>query len=255
MEGSVTVVTGLLGGGKSYHTAIEGFEHLMRGGWLYTNVEMYTDKIRELMAKRGKVFDESRFHQLSGESVKGFEEQIKRGTPDMPVMVVLDEAHLEWNSRDYQQTRKDPAQKKMLTLNTLARKLDLAIYYVTQSFSDVDKQIRGKASKLITCRNIAKVRYMGLFRIPFKLFLVNYYDFSESHGKPIKTDWDLRLLNKDYAGIYNSDALLGHDAREFAKMEIAQVSPLEDLPAKRDPKWFRTAQYLTAAISCITFFV
>ncbi len=256
MNGYVKIITGLLGGGKSYFASvIRGYEHLKAGGFLYTNVEMYPDVIAECMERDGKVFDPERLVLLDGKCVKGFESQIKRGTPDMPVMVVLDEAHLEWNSRDYQQTRKDPAQKKMLTLNTLARKLDLALYYITQNYSDVDKQIRGKASGLITCRNLFRKPLIGFIRIPYPIFLFNFYEFNESHGKPFKVDWDLKILDKRKCRMYNSDALLGEDAKDFEGMQIAYAKPLADAPKPKPNPWFRWAQYTTSFVSCLIFYV
>lgn len=235
MNGSIEIVTGTLGGGKTLLAVERAYYHLRRGGHVFSNIEIHPERIAERLALEGFQFEPDRLVQLSTESLRGFEEQIKRGTKDCPVMVVLDEAHLEWNSRDYAQSRKEDSVKRMLDFNTLARKLDIDLVYVTQSMTDIDKQLRSKAAKLVVCRNMKQLRIMGLIPLPLPFYSRVYFDISVGNPKPQKTDFDIFLLPRWVCSLYNSDALLGKSAKAFEGMEIASSTPLKRIPKLRSP--------------------
>lgn len=244
MNGFIELVTGTLGGGKSAFAVERIYEHLKRGGWVFTNVECYPDKIAERLARDGYVFDPERLVMLQGDA-REFHRVIRRGTSDSLVMLVIDEAGLELNSRDWAKTDKD-----QLAFNTMARKLDIWLVYISQDANDVDKQIRKKADTIWVCRNMKKLKIWGF--IPFPLPFYFRVRFDNTRGtKPQKMDSEL-LLRSPAWGLYNSDAMVGLVAQKFSGMRSVEASPLKRI--SRPPKPVEFSPALAAFASCVAFF-
>ena len=170
MNGFIEMVTGTLGGGKTSLAVERIYEHLCKGGWVYTNIECYPDKIAERMAQIGLEFDPQRLVILQGDA-REFHKHVKRGTADSLVMVAIDEAGLEINSRDWGKT-----EKPQLAFNTMARKLDIWLVYISQDANDVDKQIRKKADTIWVCRNMKKLKIWGVFPFPLPFYFRVRFD-------------------------------------------------------------------------------
>ncbi|WED66830.1 zonular occludens toxin domain-containing protein [Synoicihabitans lomoniglobus] len=260
MNGLIEIIAGTLGGGKSMCAAERAYWHLERGAYCFTNVEMFPDKIEQRMAERGYKYDPERLTILDGKSLRDFHRQISRGTADSQVLVMLDEAHLEWNSRDYQSTRKDPRDREMLTFITLCRKLDIILLFITQSPEDIDKQLRKKANLLWMCRNFRHYKIMGLIPFPIPVFTRVCFDIAVGNAKPVKQHSEVFLRPSWACELYNSDALLGEAADQFANMKVVSASPLERIPKrkrvkKRKPSTIGWAEGLLIVSSCVLCFV
>lgn len=246
MNGGTEVITGTLGGGKTAFAVERLVLHLLAGGFAYTNVEIYLDKVAEWMAQRGRKFDPSRLVFFSGE-LSEFHRQIKRGTHDQQVMVVLDEASLDFNARDWKDTSRD-----LLAFNNFVRKLDVRLLYITQRFEDLDKQFRARAGLLWVCRNMKHLKLWGILPLPLPFFFRVRFDNTRGNGRPVKLDSDVVIKSWAF-GLYNSDALTGKGHEQFLAMEVAKASPLEKVeqPAQAvaSPLW----PYALAAFSAALF--
>ncbi len=253
MNGRIEVISGTLGGGKSTCAVERTYYHLLRGGYAFTNIEMHRDAIAERMKHDLRVFDPSRLRTLSQRSLKGFQNQIARGTADSQVMVVLDEAALEWHARDYRKTQQDNDNKVMLDFITLCRKLDIILLFISQSPTGIDKNIRERASTLTMCRNLRQTRIFGIFPLPIPMFTRVEYDISIGNAKPVKNSFDIHKAKTWVFKLFDSDALLGSKADAFAEMETLKGSKLDRLPIPESVKsgFF---EVLAAFLSCIFFF-
>ena len=220
MNGGTEVITGTLGGGKTAFAVERLVEHLLAGGYAFTNVEIYCDKVAEWMANRGRKFDPERLVFFKGE-LGSFHKQVKRGTHECQVMVVLDEASLDFNARDWASTSKD-----LLAFNNFVRKLDIRLLYITQRFEDLDKQFRARAGLLWVCRNMRHLKFWGIIPFPLPLFFRVRFDNTRGNGKPVKLDSDAVVKSWSW-GLYNSDALTGKGHEQFLAMETANRTPLE----------------------------
>jgi len=218
VNGFIELVTGTLGGGKTAFAVERVYEHLKRGGWVFTNVEVYPDKIAERLKSEGYVFDPARLVVLKGDC-REYHKEVKRGTAESLVMLVIDEAGLEMNSRDWAKTSKE-----QLAFNTMARKLDIWLVYISQDANDVDKQVRRKADTVWVCRNMKKCKLWGV--IPFPLPFYFRVRFDNTRGtKPQKMDSEVFLKSPAW-GLYNSDAMVGQVADSFRHLKTAEAAPL-----------------------------
>ena len=246
MNGFIELVTGTLGGGKTAFAVERMFEHLCRGGWAFTNIEVYPDKIAERMAARGLKFAPERLVMLQGDA-RTFHQQVKRGTAEMCVMLVIDEAGLEMNARDYRET-----DKTQLAFNTMARKLDIHLVYISQDATDVDKMVRKKSDTVWICRNMKKLKIWGFIPCPLPFYFRVRFDNTRGN-RPVKMDSEVTLRPFSW-GLYNSDAMVGAVSQQFRGMDVAQATPLERIakPVRRSlPPWFFFA---VISSSCATFY-
>ena len=228
MDGGLELICGTLGGGKSLTAAERIYKHLLRGGCVYTNIQMYPEKVAEHMRERdSRVFVPERLIQLDGSNLSGFHNQVKRGTRKSRVLIVIDECHLEWNARDYQKTNKDSQKREMLNFVTLVRKLDIDLVLITQDSTDIDKQLRKKGSVLTVCRNLKKMRIFGVIPFPLPLFTRVQFDVSIGHSKPVRIGCKVYRFPVWVGEIYNTDALLGNVAGIFEALEVAESGKLQ----------------------------
>lgn len=253
MNGWIEIVAGTLGGGKTMHGVERAFDHLLKGCYVFGNVAFKPDRIAAEMASRGYEFDAPRLSQLNGKSLDDFHTQIARGTNDSQVMVLIDEAHLEWNSRDYQTTKSDPKARAMLNFITFVRKLDIILVFITQSPEDIDKQLRKKASLLTMCRNFKNFRLGGVFPLPIPLMSRVTYDISIGNKKPERINFEIFQRPKWVCELYDSDALTGKAQDTFGGLRTVKARPLNRIArvSKPSPKTnYATVAGLAAAASC-----
>jgi hypothetical protein len=227
VNGSTSIITGTLGGGKTAFAVEQIVLHLASGGICYTNIECFSDKIAaKIETDFGAVFEPSRLRPLSGD-LSQFHLQVERGSKDQLVMIVLDEASLDFNARDWATTSRD-----LLAFNNFVRKLDIRLLYITQRFEDIDKQFRARAGLLWVCRNMKHLRLWGFIPCPLPFYFRVRFDNSRGLGKPIQLDSDVTLRPWSF-GLYNSDALTGKGSDIFANMGKASVTKLKRIERER----------------------
>jgi hypothetical protein len=230
-EGKIEIVSGDLGGGKSAYGVECAFELLLAGGTVFTNIEMFPDKIAERMREQYRLeFDPSRLIQLQGQSMKDFHKQLKRGADGEVVMALIDEASLDFNARDYRETSDE-----LLNFIVLVRKLDVWLVFVLQDGNDLDKQIRRKVTVEVACRNLKEEQILGM-PFPLPVYCRVRYKIMQGrkHHKLGSSEW---LLKLPAWGLYNSKALLGAKALEFEKMEVCHRQKLRRVEVKETPWW------------------
>jgi len=229
-EGSTTVVTGTLGGGKSLCGVELAMEHLSKGGTVVTNIPVYPDKIRQWMKEEyGLIFDPARLVLLKQASIRDFQDHAIRGNEKTTTLMLLDEAALDLGARDWK-TQSD----EQFNFVVLCRKLRVDLVLIAQDANDVDKRIRQKMQNELYCKSLKN--FWELFPLP--VFLRVRYTI-ELGKKPWRRGITWHWKGRAW-GYFDSMALHGEKACLFGALATADAS---DLQRVTYPLW----PYLCAA--------
>jgi hypothetical protein len=129
--------------------------------------------------------------------------------------VVIDEAHLTFNARDFAQT--DKLYRETLTFLTQSRKVNTDVIFIAQSVLNMDKQFMRLVQFIWRFRDLAKWKIPGLgINYPFKQILAVQFDYDG------KTILQRSFVNKDKRifGLYNTNSLI----REFPRLEATNTN-------------------------------
>jgi len=176
----LTIMDGRPGDGKSYSAvALKILPHLARGGYVATNIEMVPEGVAAwILAKTGKIFNPERLRILTEEECFQFHKHIPPGNEDVQVLVVVDEAHLFFNARDWAKSDKD--HRATFNLATQHRKYFLDIVLISQHFGNIDGQFLRLVEELWRFRDLGKWRFpfpgFQWIRLPFVRFLAIVFD-------------------------------------------------------------------------------
>jgi len=231
-EGMAVLVQGCLGSGKTLFSVEYMLRHLAFGGTVVTNVAIQ-DQHLETIAKRLRdrwhvIFQPARLRLIKSDSIRSFHDYAVRGTANRAVLMVLDEAAMDLNARDWKK-REDMAFHAVV----LARKLRIMLWFIAQDQDDMDSQIRRKFNKCWQCRSLSNLweREDGSqFGIP--LFIrVAYSDKLGGKGVEKKTrlGWQIRWGSPAF-GCFDSHGLHGANAKVFEALETAPDDLLVRIP-------------------------
>jgi len=232
-EGSLEFFCGALRSGKTSFAFERGLEHMLVGGTVVTNIEPYREVIRTWMHEdHGLEFDDSRLIQV--EDGTDMWKSAVKGTDNLATMLLVDEAHVEHNARDYQKTVAE-----QLMFNTMVGKLGVKVVYITQDLNNVDKQFRRMAQRITYCRNLKQFKLFGFLPFPFNLFVRVPYVCGPG-VQPMKQSPEVTFRPLSW-GMFNSHALVGRAERTFADLAVANTKPLRRIPKPVKPmdwdKW------------------
>jgi len=228
----IRYVTGTLGAGKTFHSTRLLIEHLTKGGVVVTNIECQYDKIQRLIAKRSKVWIErDQLRVFDPEVTPDWQTVIPWGEAEGQVLVVLDEAHLFYNSRDWATTATE--NKKLLSFLTQSRKAGVDVLWITQDSGNVDKQFRVLAEWELAIINVKHLPLGWLGMVPFKAYCVKH--ISSRGNFLVKKEW--WLYNKYLFGTYKTSSMLNSSMREMAsQVERCGFRPLQKVTIKQSLK-------------------
>lgn len=166
----VECYTGLMGGGKSYMAIEKIVQHLPKGGLVYTNLDLNWEVIKAWCKVEHKVIlDDKQYTQLKTEELAEFQNFISAGTDENPVLVVIDECALFFNSRKWQESSSD-----MLAFLTQVRKVSVHLIFITQHIKDIDSQMRHRIHYMWMFTDLQKLKIMGITP-PFPYMIRNCY--------------------------------------------------------------------------------
>lgn len=243
-EGSSTVITGSLGGGKSLCGVDLGMEHVSKGGTLITNCEIYVDKVRQWMLDEfGLVMDDSRIVLLKQSSIRDFHNLAMRGSDEQTVMMLLDEAALDINSRDWK-----TLPQELFNFVILVRKLSIDLILIAQDANDLDKQLRQKMQREINCRSLKQMPILGGL-VQFPIFIRVEYLLSIGN-KPWRKGFKFLWKAKSW-GMFNSKTLHGEKAQIFGALEQCKSEALSRVQYAAWP-YYVAAVFTTLVASIIT---
>lgn len=219
----IEVFEGRLGGGKSYHAVKRAFDWLCEGGTVCTNISLNWSAVCDLAKRRrGLLLESSALHRLTNAELPNFHRRTPGGTPDCPVLVIIDEAQLVWNSRDYRKT--DETQREMLSFLTQSRKACTDIIFITQDARNIDSQFLRLIQYVWRFRDMKRFKILGI-PWPFNQFLSACFDYDGS------TLLKKKLEAKDLAifDLYDTNELL----EGFQRSGVAAKRDLKKVKKRR----------------------
>jgi Zonular occludens toxin (Zot) len=207
----IRYVTGTLGAGKTFHSVRLLMEHLAKGGTVVTNVECCFDLIRQTIAKRSGVWIEAdQLRVFDPEKTPNWEAEIPWGESEGMVLVVLDEAHLFYNARDWAATAS--SHKRLLSFLSQSRKAGVDVLWISQDGGNVDKQFRTLAEWELGIVNAKHLPLGWLGMLPISAYCVKHV--SAKGGFVVKKEWF--LYSSWIKGRYRTDAMLNSEMRDMA---------------------------------------
>jgi zona occludens toxin (predicted ATPase) len=229
---------GRLGGGKTYSAVVRIVDHLRRGGLVATNVELRWEPVAKYIADCfGVVVESSQLIRLEDEQIGLFHRHTPSGTAALPVLVVIDEAHLNFNSRDYAKT--DKLYRETLTFLTQSRKVHTDVIFISQSVLNMDKQFMRLVQFIWRFRDLSKWKIPGIgIPYPLQQILCVQFDYD---GRTILQRQFVRK-NKRVFALYETNSLL----REFPRLDGVQTKrDLKKIERTVNP--WRNFLYLSAS--------
>lgn len=203
----IEIFEGRLGGGKTYSALLRIESHLSRGGHVYTNVEVFADKLVQRLANKGwRGVGPDQVHFIASEEIARFYEVVPIGQRDLPVLVVVDEAHIWLDQRAFNKRELD----QLFFFLTQSRKQNTDIIFISQNKKNLDARISRLVQYVWTFRDMRKWRLPFFYvRWPFPHLVQTCWDYD---GKTILLKkwlvWDAGVYS-----LYNTDAMLSDVAR------------------------------------------
>ena len=205
----IEVFEGRIGGYKTYSAVERMLKYIAQGGSVFTNIELKLDGCRIYLREK-YLWDlqDGQYNFLKDEQVSEFHRHTPPGTPDKPVLVVLDEAHIWFNARDWSQTSRE-----LLAFLTQSRKQSTDVIFISQSLLNLDKQFMRLVQYVWTFRDLQKIVMPGIrwLRYPFRHILQCQWDYD---GKSLQKRYFVPKDSRIYA-CYNTFVLL----RSFPRLE------------------------------------
>ena len=133
----IEVYTGRLGSGKTYAAVRRTIEYLSSGGTVCTNIALKWEVLAATCkARYGVEVVESQVVVLEEAQIGEFHKHTPAGSPESPVLVIIDEAQIYLNARDWAS-----ASRELLSFLCQSRKVHTDVIFITQSEFNIDKQI------------------------------------------------------------------------------------------------------------------
>lgn len=232
----ITIVQGVVGGGKTIFAVEETIRRISEGGHVYTNVDMDEAQCRGyVMRKHKRYLKRGLIRKLpETENIRTWVDFIDFGSVEDPILVVLDEAQMFWNSRDWAKTAKAEGENPMLSFLTQSRKAGVDVMVISQDAGNIDKQFRVLAQSVVTARNMAHMK-LPIFGISLKGFIL--YTWMETATRSIfKSRW--WRIDKGLFKCYKTEAFL-----DSIMQEMAETKGRLERVQLRSVDWVRSMVY------------
>lgn len=201
----IEVFEGRLGGGKTYSAVLRMVDAWVSGATVCTNVSVLWDNVKKYVLEVfGLILDDRQFIFLDDDKIGMFH----RFTP-RNCLVVLDEAHLWFNARDWSQSNRE-----LLAFLTQSRKYGTDIIFISQAASNLDKQFMRLIQYVWRFRDMSKWRIPGLgMNWPFQQIMAVRLDYD---GKTV-LDKKLHWKSKQIFKLYDTNAVY---KEAFQRLEL-----------------------------------
>lgn len=212
----ITIVEGVLGGGKTVYAVRETLSRLARGGHVFTNIDMVRENVHAyLLARHGVYLRSSQLQRLpEGDEVVSWLDSIQFGTLENPILVVLDEAHMWYNARDWKATHETSGD--VLSFLTQSRKVGVDLLFISQDAKNVESQFRRMAQVLVRSRNLGMIKD-PIFGLKLSGFF--HYELVEmQHQNTFERKW--WRADSSVFRCYRTEALLDDLMNEIAKGKL-----------------------------------
>ncbi len=208
----IEIYEGRLGGGKTYYAVRRMMEYMASGGHVSSNIYLNWEKVcAYVLEKYSWQLVPEQYNFLDDEKITLFHRFTPSGTFEQPSLVVVDEAHIWLNSRDWSQQSRE-----LLTFLTQSRHCFTDIIFISQAALNCDKQIMRLVQYIWRFRDMKKYRIAGIgVGWPLNQFLRVQFDQDGTTVLDSIFEWkDKRIYE-----LYNSFVLY----RKFPRLEGLKV--------------------------------
>ena len=217
----IYVITGKIGGGKSLLALTKILEHLSKGGCVFSNFTFNLAAIDTYMRKhfrRRLVANQLNYHDFEVEPE--FQNAVFFGVPELPVLVICDEAQLYFNQAE--SARLQSRMMRLVSFLTQSRKCSVDVIFVTQHDTTIWAQLRHQALFGYKCRDmrvvtlpfVGQIASLGLCWVKFDILSG---EIMERGRTP---------LSKELFGLYDTRQMYDSQMRDLqAKARIWQPVP------------------------------
>lgn len=207
----ITLIEGNFGGGKTYSAVREIIGALKRGAHVVTNIPLLEPYL-------------SKVQTLTDEDMLSVWTRVE-GNLENPTLLVMDEADIWFNVRDY---AKFPRQFFVWMKQT--RKAGVDVILIAQSKSNLDAQFARLAGNYINCRDLRSthIPVFGKLGLPY----ISRVWFDMKSNINIKTEM-LRIDKKVFAA-YDSYALVG---ASFSGLDTSKLRKEKTKCGNSDSYW------------------
>ncbi len=159
------IVSGTMGGGKSYFLAEIAKKCWEDGGVVHGNMEWKTEEIErrgwldrlvELPANPERWVTKTKVEDGDDELASDW---IIGGTEGAENLVIIDEASRKFHMFDQQANR--ARNRAIFDLAIMSRQVGIDIYFLAQNANNIDVAIRGIAESQIRCINVERIPFLG----------------------------------------------------------------------------------------------
>jgi Zonular occludens toxin (Zot) len=229
----IEVFEGRLGGGKTYSATDRILNDVLpKGRQVFTNVRLKWDECCQYVhEKHGVELEADQVVFLEFGQIRRFIDHITRDC-----LLVLDEAHLWFNARDWSQT-----DREVLAMLTQSRKINVDCIFISQSANNIDKQFMRLVQYIWRFRDMSTFFILPGVRWPDFIRGITCGIVRGDHICQAQYDYDgktrlnrfWKIKDPDIFKCYDTNALLsdvkvkeGKGARTLQKVEKKQKMKL-----------------------------
>lgn len=198
-------------------------ERIAQGGTVSTNLRLKWPESKAFIEKRyGVIPLEKQFRLIddgeAGEQTADFHRFTPAGSDELNSLVVIDEGHLTFNSRDWQKT--DKLHRELLKFLSQSRKDNTDVIFISQDMANMDAQFMRLAMYLRTARDLNLWKVPGFGAVwPLPQFMLTTHDYTGAYQ-------GMNLIWKDWKGIGSC-----YDTRQklqaFERSDVCEKLELE----------------------------
>lgn len=203
----ITFTEGKVGSGKTYDSVYQILIALARGKMVLTNIELNEEEcMRALLDRFGKRYKTFPAQFLEEDTLEHVYTEIPYGDGrESTTLVVIDEAHNYYNSRDW--AKLDPMLRKWLTNS---RKYGADLILISQHNAAVDANFRRNGSFFYRIKNLND------YKLPLIGSLSRYMKV-KLDSQSLVDSWSLRKYEPWIFKCYESTAFLDEATRKLAE--------------------------------------
>jgi hypothetical protein len=190
------LITGTLGGGKSYYAAELAAKAWSQGAWVHSNM----DWNYPLLERIG--WDKK--HVKLSENPKEWIDQIIAGAEGKENVLIVDESAMVFHAWDIAESKK--RDRELFDVLVMSRKLGLDVYFISQHQDNVNSAIRRIAQETVKCVACKHIPVLGPLMVKWK------GDFLRKRMTPeknIELARSFHRFDKRIGQLYHTEAVRG----------------------------------------------
>lgn len=219
-----TLLTGTMGGGKSYYAAELAAKCWREGGVVHSNMDWDLQRLQEL--------GYDKLHVELPQDPQQWQNVIVGAAEGAENLFIVDEAAMVFHSWDQVENRK--RDRALFEILAMSRKLGLDIYFISQAAGNVSKALRDMANFQVRCTAVKRIPIIGPAWAKLRGDFLRIIKGGES-AKVITSTY--ARFQPEIGSLYKTEALRGA-AAQIERHPTRQATPL------KTPLWLK----ITAAL-------